>query len=152
MKKHFLFVILASVILTPHRSYAAAITTETLKIGCDRYIDMLNLAGKSDQTMYQKALPIVMSPQCQKIINGKLAVSNIKQLDSQLQDVHKMAGNWDIQPLDVIASSTDKTCVIRYILNSKSKGHFTTIAILRFDDNGRIKEINEVWNTYDAKS
>jgi len=49
-------------------------------------------------------------------------------------------------PADIIISTESNTAVVRLFVDIPSKGHFTEILLMRFDDNLMISEINIVFN------
>lgn len=150
MKKILNFPVYLSILLTISANCFASHNYEALKSAGEKYLNFLNTVGQSDNSKANKQLPLVIAPRCQKIINGKIVAKDTDQLKIQLQDVHKMVGTWTIESLDTIASPLDQACVVRYVLKSSQKGNYTTMAILRYDEQGRVKEINEIWNMFEG--
>lgn len=83
-----------------------------------------------------------------KIENGKVLLTNLKGLQDQLKNMHKMASPWAIELLDTVNDIDQKASVVRFKWSSENLGHHTTMAILRLNDEGKIVEINEVYNKY----
>lgn len=146
MKKLFLLMTLQFMVA----ANVQALSFDQLKEASEKYIDTLNIAGRMDANALAKRLPQVVTSKCQKIMNGKTATTDIVQLQFQLKDVINMAGAFTIDLLDTIPSPQDSASVVRYVLNSTYKGKFTTIAILRFNEDGLITEINEVYNRFEG--
>lgn len=138
-----------SLFLMTYVSSLQALTYEQLKEKSVRYIAVLNLAGRLDAKGLADELPKIVTNNCHKVINGKTMTTDIVQLKFQLEELINMAGVFTVEALDVLPSPQDSASVVRYILSSTYKGKYTTIAILHFNEDGVITEINEVNNRFE---
>ncbi|MBY0280701.1 MAG: hypothetical protein K2W94_00900 [Alphaproteobacteria bacterium] len=111
-----------------------------------KYIDYLKEVGTSADGGFMNS-PHPFAAKCKKIINGKLVLETDQDFRNQLKDLTKASNGWEVELADKIAGDDGRTCVVRYYLTSKTLGKFTTIAILRFDNSGALKKVNEVYHT-----
>ncbi|MBS0271027.1 MAG: hypothetical protein JSR85_00065 [Proteobacteria bacterium] len=146
-----LSIVLCSLAFFAYASSCFALQTdEALNAAAARYITFLNAVGKLGVKSQGNNLPALFTSDLKKIMNGKLAFASLDKFSPQLESVYNAFGPWTIENLDTIISSQQNTCVVRYVLKSAQGGNFTTIGILRFDDKGLIREINEVYNKFEG--
>lgn len=150
MTKFFTPIICTVAFLLVHTGCRASEAYDTLKAAATNYILFLNVVGSADENTYAAQLPKIIATDCKKVMNGKTAVTSADQFKDQLKGVRKMVGKWTIETLDTLASPESNTCVVRYVLKSKKKGTFITMAILRYNDKGLITEVNEVYNKFEG--
>ena len=119
---------------------------EALIKGANHYIETLNQIGAS-QTDYQpKDIEPLCSVNCKKIRNGKVLFEGKDLFAAQLNAGKEWLGTWTINVQEILISTDSRAAVIRYELATEKEDHLVIIAILRFDPNYLISEINEVHN------
>ena len=148
MKKNLKYVFFILAYFTFHSNCWAHQNYETLKVAAARYIDFLKLVGNSDVKTYANQMPTLCASDVKKIMNGKTAVTTRDNLVTQLGEVRDMVGTWTIENLDTVVSPADHSCIVRYVLKTAKDGSYITLAILRYDHEGMITEINEVYNKF----
>lgn len=110
-----------------------------------QYIDYLKEVGASPNGGFMNS-PHPFAENCKKVINGDLILATASDFKNHLKEITKVSEGWRIELADKIAANDNKTCVIRYFLSSATLGKFTTIAILRYDHDGLLEEVNEVYH------
>ncbi len=132
----------------------------TLKQAAQRYIEFLQHFGKPGEQETYLEMTELISSSCLKIVNGGIVSRGADcialfefGLNDQLRDMKERFGSWTIE-LDqegVIANLQKNVCMVRYDLkSSKSQETYTFIAYLRFNKNGKIQEIDELYNKKDS--
>lgn len=105
-------------------------------------------SAPNEQAYLQKA-PVLFAENVTKIENGKVIVVGLKSLLEQLKNARDFGFPWDLKVLELLEENEKKQGAIQFTWNSKKVGLHITTAILRFDDNNRIIEINEVYNKFE---
>lgn len=103
-------------------------------------IETLNQIGASQIHSVSKDIEPLCSINCKKIRNGKDLFA--AQLDAGKQ----WLGTWVIDLQEALISTDDRTAVVRYELATEKEDRLIIIAILRFNSDYLISEINEVHN------
>jgi len=83
---------------------------------------------------------------CKKVRNGKLLFKGKEFFVAQLDTGKEWLGAWSIDVQEVLLSTDNRTATIRYNLITEKESDLVVIAILHFDPNYLIDEINEVHN------
>lgn len=112
----------------------------------NRYVDFINRIGHGEEFLRHEVAATLFSPECRKIFNGRSCIQERDAIISDLLLVHKNHGDWTISPADIIISAEDQTAVLRLFINIEKFGIFNAIVILRYDSQGLVTEINEVFN------
>jgi hypothetical protein len=121
-----------------------------LKTTAERYVALLNRIG-SDQTIaHQKEANDLCTPHCKKIVNGAVWYETRDRFVPQLLETGEKVGFWSIEPLDIISGSDGKNVVIRFLVPTEKAGTWNTLVILRCNADGKITEINEIFNAYES--
>ena len=119
---------------------------EALIKAANDYIETLNQIGASQTDWQSKDIEPLCSINCKKIRNGKVLFEGKDLFTAQLDAGKEWLGTWVIDVQEVLISTDDRSAVIRYELATEKKDHLVIIAILHFDSNYLINEINEVHN------
>lgn len=77
---------------------------------------------------------------------GKIIVEGHEELIAQLKNAKNYAFPWTIEVLDALEDKEKRAGVVRFTWNSEKMGLHITTAILKFDEDGKIIQINEVYN------
>ena len=120
--------------------------TDTLLNTSHRYIDFVNRIARGDTFDQMGESTFLLSSHCKKVFNGNLLMEDRESFVADLISVHQNYGGWKLVPLDIIDASADNAIVLRILIKAESFGTNTAIVILRFDENGLIAEINEVFS------
>lgn len=112
-----------------------------------RYVDFMSKVGQAEhEETYLPEIPLLFSKNCRKIENGNPLFDKIEDLQKQLRTAREYVGMWNITLLDLLSCPNDQACVVRFSWKlDKIEMHITT-AILRFDSEMKIIEINETFN------
>lgn len=151
MKNYLKVVVFIIACLSFNPGCWAAQSYESLKAAVGKYIDFLKLVGNSDEKTFSDQVPSLVTTDFKKVINGKLSVAGSAKFAPQLQKLREKMGTWTIENLDTIVSPEDHSAVVRYVLKLPKKRDFTTIAILRYNDQGMLTEVNEVYHKFEGK-
>ncbi|MFA6915040.1 MAG: hypothetical protein WC222_01460 [Parachlamydiales bacterium] len=119
---------------------------EALIKAANHYIETLNRIGTSQTDYQSNDIEPLCSINCKKIRNGKVLFEGKDLFAAQLDAGKEWLGTWAIDVQEVLTSTDNRTAVIRYELATEKEDHLVIIAILRFDSNYLISEINEVHN------
>lgn len=109
---------------------------------------MSNLGDLSHLQMCINQLPELFAESVTKVENGRVIASGQPALLAQLENARNYALPWKIEVLDVICDDQNRASAVRFTWNSEKIGLFITTAILKFDRNNKIIEINEVYNKF----
>lgn len=113
------------------------------------YIQFMSTVGSvSDQSVYVQELPAIFSEHVTKVENGKVIVKGHQELLYQLKTARSFAYPWKMEILDVVADNDNSTAAVRFTWNSEKVGLHITTAILKFNKEDKITEINEVYNKF----
>lgn len=116
----------------------------SIKSYAERYNEFQHQLGQGVEQDYESIINALFAPDFTKIANGDILVSNRSQLFSQCKNCRDMAGKWTIQSTDIIPSSDNTQCTIRYMLTSEKAGQFDVIAIMSIS-NGLINRVDEIY-------
>lgn len=119
---------------------------EALIKAANHYIETLNKIGASQTDYRSKDIEPLCSVNCKKIRNGKVLFEGKDFFVAQLDAGKEWLGSWTIDVQEVLILTDNRAAVIRYELATEKEDHLVIIAILRFDSNYLITEINEVHN------
>lgn len=112
----------------------------------NRYLEFINRISKGEVFSYGDSAASILTDNCKKILNGKLFTKTRDDFISDLLQVNRTQGCWDVTPVDIISSPQNKCVTLRLMIDMKNLGAFTAIVILRFNSDYLISEINEVFN------
>lgn len=87
----------------------------------------------------------LFSPDVRKVVNSNVICGNRDQLLDQMEDVIKTYGIKQVDLLESIRSVDQATHVIRFEISYQDNTTEAVITIIRCDDTGVIREINEVF-------
>lgn len=107
---------------------------------------MSQLGDLKDHSICINRLPEIFAQNVMKVENGKVIANDQISLREQLENARKYAYPWTIEILNIITDNSNNTSVIQFTWNSQKIGNYITTAILRFDKDWKIIEINEVYN------
>lgn len=110
----------------------------------DRYLDFIDQISQGEDRPYAEMASSLLAPECKKIYNGTLYTETREDFIADLLQVNKTYGRWNVRPADIIISND--SAVLRLFIDMETLGSFTAIVILRYNENGLITEINEVFN------
>lgn len=110
----------------------------------NKYVEYLNTVGASLEAIKTSVHPFALN--CSKVINGTLVVTNAEQFKEQLWQVREPAGRWQVELIECLPCADNKTAVVRYDIVAENAGGFHVIAILRYNQNGLLEEVNEVYH------
>ena len=111
----------------------------------NQYFTFVNRIGGGEAVKVEEASSI-LEPSCRKIFNGSIAATSLDSFVADLHSVYANFGSWKLIPVEIIDASKDNVVVFRAIIDSSSIGIYTAIVILKFSNEGRITEINEVFS------
>lgn len=113
------------------------------------YIHFMNMIGNvtDDQVCFSE-IPMLFSKNVTKVENGKVIAIGHEELTKQLANAISQASPWRIEVLDLLEDKDKNIGIVRFTWNSKCIGLHITTAILKFDDDNKITEINEVYNKF----
>ncbi len=114
------------------------------------YIDVLNEIGDVTIEEINNIGNKYIADNAVKIINGEQACTSGKDVIVQLTEVRSVAGKCQFTLLNNLKANTEKACALRYQLDSEKAGNFQTIAIVRFNDDMQIIEIDEIYTVLDS--
>lgn len=109
-----------------------------------RFIDFVNRISQREVFSYSEVAASLLAPNCQKSFNGNLYTESRDDYIADLLEVNRVYGNWRVEPLDIIISPINRCAVVRLMIDMEKFGTFTAIAILRFNEDYQVFEINEV--------
>lgn len=121
-------------------------TKEALIKAANHYIETLNQIGASQTDYQSKDIEPLCSVNCKKIRNGKVLFEGKDLFATQLDAGKEWLGTWTIDAQEILISTDNRAAIIRYELTTEKEDRLAIIAILRFDSNYLISEINEVHN------
>lgn len=131
-------------------------SSENLIKTTHQYLDFVNRIGRGESFPEVKEGALLFAPDCKKTFNGHLFGESAEKLILDLVSVHENYGDWQNTPLEIIPVPEQSTVVLRMLIEGVNAGKNTAIAILRYDSNGLITEINEVFSpiidAYDFKN
>ena len=114
-----------------------------------RYINFLANISPSSKNDPFPEIASLFSPNCHKVVNGKLISTNIIELEKQLRGAQVEFKEWTIElnQKNCIFFPEDNTYVLQFaIANIPGQKNSIVTKYITFDDNGLISNINEVYN------
>lgn len=112
------------------------------------YIELMSQLGNpNSHPNLQTEIPKRFNQSIQKIENGTVIVSNINDLQKQLTNARAFAAPWKIKMNDVVVDEKQKTAAINFAWTSEKIGSHVTTVIIKFDQNDKIMQLNEVYNS-----
>ena len=109
---------------------------------------MSNVGALLTEQEFVQQLPMLFAQSITKVENGKIIVTGQAALLDQLKNARDYAFPWKIEVLDVVNDDQNRKSMVRFTWNSEKVGMHITAAILKFDENSKIVEINEVYNKF----
>lgn len=126
---------------------------ETLRKTAVNFLNFIDQISQGVAFSGSEAAAEIFSPDCVKVLNGRLFTQNREDFIEDLLSVYRNQGAWKIHPADLIIDSSSNTVVLRLFIEMEKWGNYTAIVILRCNTNSLITEINEVLSqvkgTYD---
>jgi hypothetical protein len=118
------------------------------------HLYLRNLGDASSQNIDEIAdrISTMCTPNCKKIVNGKVIFESREHYSVQLTDIKKDIGIWAIQPLEILTDVGSRVAVIRQLVFTEKAGVLIVFVVLRFDDEYKITEIDEVYSKFNGKS
>ena len=110
----------------------------------ERYNSIQKKMGVSEKSSWINDIDDLFTEDFTKVINGQTIVNNRASLSNQILSCIETAGSWVIEEKDIIPSSCNQKCTIRYIIKTQKGGSFDVIAILSSDKNNKILKIDEI--------
>jgi len=124
---------------------SADVDANTLLNTTDQYILFVNRIASGENVRRGEASAI-LDPDCRKIFNGNLITTDSESFVMDLLSVYRNIGGWKVIPIEIIDATKDGVIVFRSMIETQNLGVYTAIVILRFNDEGLISEINEVFS------
>lgn len=119
----------------------------------DRYVDFINEVSSGQATHPLEKSKSLFAEDCRKVFNGHLFFKSREELVSDLVFLYKTKGGWNIHPVDTLVALDSRCVILRLKIALDKGGVYTAIKILRYNQDGLITEINEVFspvqNEYD---
>lgn len=109
---------------------------------------MSDVGSTNDINFFQDQVPNIFVADVVKIENGKTILIGRDDLIVQLNNARKYGFPWSMQVLDIVCDEKKNTSAVRFSWDSKKVGPHITTAILKFNQDGKIMEINEVYNQF----
>ena len=94
---------------------------------------------------------MLFAPRCKKIVNGKTLCVTNQQLRENLWKAQTVYGKWQVNKQYELYPSPSNNCVTMKYIAETTKSKLLVIAILKLDSEGKITEIDEVYNTLDEE-
>lgn len=114
-----------------------------------RYITFMSEIGQNeDKALIKQKIQTLFTIHVVKIENGKEILLGQTALEKQLYQAQLFAYPWHMEILDMVCDHAQHTSAVRFSWNSEKVGLHITTAILKFDLESRIFEINEVYNKF----
>ncbi len=114
-----------------------------------RYIDFLVKFGSPENSIScSEEMTSLFTSDCKKLINGSMITNDRDALYAQLEQATKDLNGWNMQVNQdsFVINKENNICVIQYDVTTKTLGTMIVMVYLKLDQNGFIKEINEVYN------
>lgn len=122
---------------------------ETLKALVLTYsLFIQDLGSNPNAVDFHEKVGTLFSENVIKIENGKRTLEGQQALIEQLSGARKQAYPWTMEILKVVIDVEEKTAVLLFSWTSEKMGHFITSALLKFDENNKICEVNDVYNKF----
>lgn len=119
-------------------------TKRALTQAAERYI--ATLKSLSNPLNSTDAITALCHQDCRKVRNGKVLFEGTAFFAAQLEGGRQWLGKWTIPSHEVHISTNYRTAIVKYELSTEKEGDLLVIALLHFDSNHLIQEINEVHN------
>lgn len=119
---------------------------EVIAKAAHQYLTILNKIGAAKSKCPAEEILSLCAKGCRKIRNGKLLFEGREFFAAQLNAGKGWLGIWSIDADEVLIAKDERSAIIRYELSTEKEGDLIIIAILYFDSNYMISEINEVHN------
>ena len=110
------------------------------------YFDFLQRFGDVSNDIPAATSKQTLASACQKHLNGKLCCPDREQVEQQLMQVRADVGQWTMSLHKIVPSNESATCFIKYDISAPQVGSFVVMAILTFDAEGLVTEIDEVFH------
>jgi hypothetical protein len=133
-----------------HKESEADIREKQLLGAAHLYLSNLDAASSLDTAEITDRVSLMCAPNCRKIVNGKVIFENREYYSVQLSNAKKEVGAWSVHPLEILTHVDDHLVVIRHLVYTEKAGTLTVFLILRYNDEFRITEINEVFNQFEG--
>lgn len=131
-----------------------AAVSEIDQLQAAAHLYLRNLGDASSQNIDEIAdrISTMCAPNCKKIVNGRVIFETREHYSVQLTDIKKDIGIWAIQPLEILTDVGSRVAVIRQLVFTEKAGVLIVFVILRYDDQYKITEIDEVYSKFNGKS
>ena len=114
------------------------------------YLDYLKKVGETPaENMASISSPF--NAHCRKTMNGEVVAHNATEFVDQLSGLRKACTSWTMNVLEIIPSPSTKSATLYYTIKAPPLGAFTVMKVARFDDAGKVLEINEVFSPLKKK-
>ncbi len=118
-----------------------------LSVG-QRYIALLQKLSRDE--LIDKEIVLLFSPSLKKTTNSQLICQGLVDYQAQIQDFHATEKLKQIKLLDIIES--EKSEIVHFEIMYQNGAVDTVISVLTCDQQGKIKEINQVYGAKGAYS
>lgn len=119
-----------------------------LKIAAGRYTQFMTQFGQADTGDLKALMKATFTENCHKIVNDELAATTIPELHAQISKAKGEVGLFTVEIITPFVTDAEKNLVVvHYRIATKSGGTIIVIKYLKCDNNGQIREIDEVFNT-----
>ncbi|MEB3701912.1 hypothetical protein Bealeia1_00981 [Candidatus Bealeia paramacronuclearis] len=90
-------------------------------------------------------IPHPFSADCKKTMNGAVVAKSSDEFVAQLSQAKKMYQLWKFEGIEIIPSQSTNSATIHYVISSQGLGRLEVLKVLRFAENGKVKEVLEVF-------
>lgn len=111
----------------------------------DTYNAFQNNYGQATDEDFEATIADLFSSEFRKVANGVELVTKREGLQKQLAQAKNFAGNWRVEPTEVLPVETQNKCTLRYFLHTERAGKLDVIAIITSKDGLKIDVIDEVY-------
>lgn len=130
-----------------------ALTIEELRMltVTHRYLNFIEQISRGENFPYGAIAVSLLAPDCEKIFNGVPKLKGRDAFISDLLDVYKSQGSWDVDLVEPASpSQSRKTVTMPLNIDMGKAGTFTAIVILSFNSDFLITRIYEVLTNIDG--
>jgi hypothetical protein len=131
---------------------AAVSEIDQLQAAAHLYLRNLEDASFLNADEIAARVSTMCAPSCKKIVNGKVIFESSEHYSVQLTNIKKDVGTWTVQPLEILTDVGSRAAMIRQLVFTEKAGVLIVFVVLRFDDEYKITEIDEVYNKFNGKS
>lgn len=121
---------------------------ETLKSAANAYLKLIDEISHGQFS--QGEASSIITPNCKKILNGRLYTETKDDFLNDLYSVYNTQGPWKIHLNDLFIDTFSHAVILRLFIEMEKLGVYTAIVVLRYDSDYLITEINEVLSHADG--